>query len=109
MKRPAHKSWPVLEVRVSFKYNIPRVTEEGVSEDCYKVKTLHHTTYLTKESQEDPAYMEGFKEAMADRLVSAFAEFLYDNPEVIEMDKNYEASRNATRFDATIRVLRREE
>lgn len=97
-------------MKMSDKYSVPEPHKSGgYTEKTYKPVKMHHHAILTDKTATDEAYMEGWREAMADELVSAFAQFLHNNPDCIEMDKGYDAGGQQHHFNATITLLKRED
>lgn len=88
-------------------YNIPVVGEpgEGYKEKRYRRETFRHCTYLTEKSMQDTEYMADIKETLAQDTIRAFAEFIRENPECVEVHKSYDAGRASLRFDTQIHVL----
>ena len=68
-------------------------------------KDLAHTTYATEAATTDRSYMARLKDRLAEETVRAFADFLRENPEVVQVESVYDIARQATCINSRIRVV----
>ena len=67
-------------------------------------KEMYYDSYVTAKAMANKEYMDSLKETLARQTVQAFAEFLHENPDLVQVDTEYDLARNATLVRSRIRV-----